>query len=327
MFKNKPTKKNNKPKAKKLNRRKSWFKVAKKTHELNKKNKLGWTWSESMRFASQKVYPKFKGLPSNKISVKDIINQFKSEIDISKEPIPKEPIPKEKPIKICDDVRQIPDDFLVDLNDFYTIANEEIWSIFTSNMPMRFAFDGIIDTGIIPKNLMPDMTDIREKMRKLYGNASPVPQFIFKRLIQPNKIDDNNPCSYYILVTMLDGSYDASDDKEILSDNKLTEEQKLEIEKAKKIERKSKKSAKERKRPTEVEPKSITKAKGESQKGKLSQIDKEIQLEKLKVKKSSNLTEALKLLRKNFDDGLITKRQFRDANKKLLDRFEKGGEL
>ena len=56
MSKNKPTnKKVNKPKAKKPNGRKTWLKVAKKVHELNKKKKLGWTWSESMRFASKNV--------------------------------------------------------------------------------------------------------------------------------------------------------------------------------------------------------------------------------------------------------------------------------
>lgn len=327
MSKSKPTKKVSKPKTKKVNGRKSWLKVAKKVHELNKKNKLGWTWSESMRFASQKIYPKYKGLPDNKILVKDIESQFKSEIAISKQPISK--VGTQKPIQICDDVRQIPDEDLLVEYDWYLIAEDVIWSLFTANMPMRFAFDGIIDTGIIPKYLMPDMKDIREQMRKLYGNVSdPMPQFIFKRLVQPNKKDDGNPCSYYILVTMLDGSYDLSGDDEVSSNKNLSEEEKLERAKAKQVEKKSKSKAKARKRPKEVEPKSITKSKDENQKKtKNKDIDLEIELEKLKVERSFNITEALKILRKNYDDGLMTKREFKEANKKILDRFEKGGKI
>jgi hypothetical protein len=326
MSKNKPTPKKVTSKAKKPNGRKTWLKVAKKVHELNKKKKLGWTWSESMKFASKKVYPNFKGKVASKVKITDIESEFKKGLLEEVQPMPT-PTPKLK--QICDDVRQIPDAFLVDLNDWYLIAEDSIWNIFTANMPMRFAFDGIIDTGIIPKYQMPDMKDIREQMRKLYGNVSdPMPQFTFKRLVQPNKKDDDDPCSYYILVTMVEDSYDSEDDKEISSDTELTEEQKLAIEQAKQKDKKSRKKAKARKRPTEVEPKSITKAKGESEKkSEKSEIDKEIQLEKLKVKKSTNLTEALKILRKNYDDGLMTKREFREANKKLLDRFEKGGQL
>ena len=310
-----------KPKAKKVNSRKSWLKVAKKVHELNKKKNLGWTWSESMRFASKKVYPNFKGLAPNKISLKSIESQFNIEVDNNKEPTTKVTTPK--PIQICDDVRLIPDEDLLVEYDWYLIAEDVIWSIFTANMPMKFAFDGIIDTGIIPKYQMPDMKDIREQMRKLYGNVSdPMPQFIFKRLIQPNKKDDGNPCSYYILVTMLDGSYDISGDDEVSSNKSLTEEEKLQRAKAKVVEKKSKSKAKARKRPKEVEPKSITKSTKE-------QKDTNVELEKIKIQKESRdtLERILDGLRQDFRDGLITKRQFQQRQQLILEKFEKGGKI
>ena len=310
-----------KPKAKKVNGRKSWLKVAKKVHELNKKKKLGWTWSESMKFASQKVYPNFKGLPQHKISLKNIEGKFNYEIENNKQPLPKGTTPK--PIQICDDVRQIPDEDLLVEYDWYLIAEDIIWSLFTANMPMRFAFDGIIDTGIIPKYQMPDMKDIREQMRKLYGNVSdPMPQFIFKRLIQPNKKDDGNPCSYYVLVTMLDGSYDITGDDEVSSNKYLTEEEKMQRAKEKIVEKKSKSKAKARKRPKEVEPKSITKpTKKES--------DTNVELEKIKIQKESRdtLERILNGLRQDFKDGIITKRQFQQRQQLILEKFEKGGKV
>lgn len=310
-----------KPKAKKVNGRKSWLKVAKKVHELNKKKKLGWTWSESMKFASQKVYPNFKGLPQHKISLKNIEDKFNSETENNKQPLPKGTTPK--PIQICDDVRQIPDEDLLVEYDWYLIAEDIIWSLFTANMPMRFAFDGIIDTGIIPKYQMPDMKDIREQMRKLYGNVSdPMPQFIFKRLIQPNKKDDGNPCSYYVLVTMLDGSYDIIGDDEVSSNKYLTEEEKMQRAKEKVVEKKSKSKAKARKRPKEVEPKSITKpTKKES--------DTNVELEKIKIQKESRdtLERILNGLRQDFKDGIITKRQFQQRQQLILEKFEKGGKV
>lgn len=326
MSKNKPTNKKATSKAKKPNSRKTWLKVAKKVHELNKKQNLGWTWSESMRFASKKVYPNFKGQSVSKVKLTDIVREFNKGLSEQGQPMPT-PTPKIK--QICDDVRQIPDEDLIVEYDWYLIAEDVIWSIFTANMPMRFAFDGIIDTGIIPKYQMPDMKDIREQMRKLYGNVSdPMPQFIFKRLVQPNKKDDGDPCSYYILVTMLDGSYDLSIDDEVSSNTSLSEEEKQKRAEQKQIQKKSKSKAKARIRPKEVEPKSVTKAKGENQgKAKSKDIDSEIELEKLKVERSNNVTEILKILRKNYDDGLMTKREFKEANRKVLDRFEKGGNV
>lgn len=310
-----------KPIVKKVNGRKSWMKVAQRVHANNKKKKLGFTWIESMRFASKNVYPKFKGQASNKIKLTDIDIEFNEKIKIPKEPIPS-PLPKE----ICDDVRNISKDDIVLQYDWYLIAEDDIWEIFTSNMPMRFAFDGIVDTGIIKKSLMPDMKQIREDMRKLYGSVSdPMPQFIFKLLVQPNKKDDNEPCSYYVLVTMEDSSFDDLNDEEIQSSKELTKEEREKRAEQTKIIKKTKKDAKNRKRPKDVEPKSVTTP---TTKEENKKVDKsELQKIKLQKEKFDSLERNLKLLRKDFDDGLLTKRQYVERQRLIIEKFEKGGTI
>jgi hypothetical protein len=334
MSKNKPTKATpkkaikkslKKPKLKKINGRKAWLKVAQRVHALNKKNELGFTWIESMRFASKNVYPNFKGKSANRIKISDVDLLFKENTQKPKEPIPS-PLPKE----ICDDVRNIPSEDLLREYDWYLIAEDEIWEIFTSNMPMRFAFDGIVDTGIIKKSLMPDMKQIREDMRKLYGSVSdPMPQFIFKLLVQPNKKDDGEPCSYYVLVTMEGSSFDDLKDEEVQSTKELSQEEREKRAEQVKIIKKTKKDAKNRKRPKDVEPKSVTTpVTTPTTKEKPEKVNKS-ELEKIKLQKENrdSLERILNLLRKDFDDGLLTKRQYIERQRLIIEKFEKGGTI
>lgn len=319
MKKNKATpKKAKNPKTKELNLRKSWIKVAKKVHEINKKKKLGWTWGESMRFASQKVYPNFKGKIASKIRLTDIESDFKKALSEEGQPMPT-PTPK----KICDDVRNIPEQDLLNEYDWYFIAEDSIWNIFTFNMPIRLAIDGVIDTGIITKSTLPNIIQIREDMRKIYGNDSdPMPQIIFKILVNPEEKDDDNPCSYYVLITIKDSIYDDSEAKEISSNKKLTPEELQKRDEEKKQERKTKKKARERIRPKEVEPKSITKP--IEQKTKESS---ELEIQKIKLQKENRevLERVLEGLRQDFKDGILTKREYKKRQQQILDKFEKGG--
>lgn len=323
MSKNKPTnKKVNKPKAKKPNGRKTWLKVAKKVHELNKKKKLGWTWSESMRFASKNVYPNFKGKTHNKIKLSDIELEFNDKIQQGKQPVP---TPTPKPIEDCFSALKVPAEDLIE-REWFSIADDDVWINFDSNLPMRFAFDNIIDTGIIKKSEMPNMMEIREDIRRSGQKYGLV---IFKVLIQPNKKDDGKPCSYYVLVTLENSSYDQNlKDGEIygqMTEGDLSEEQIAQREERRKEREKlmkqktSKKEAKTRERPKEVEPKSITKTE--------SKVD--IEFEKIKLQKESRdtLARILDGLRQDFKDGLITKRQFQQRQQQIIEKFEKGGKI
>jgi hypothetical protein len=329
MSKNKPTNKKATPKAKKPNGRKTWLKVAGKVHELNKKQNLGWTWSESMRFASKKVYPKFKGKSVSKVALKDIELDFKNALAEGQPPMPT-PTPKRK--EICFSALDVPLEDLIE-REWFSISDDDVWLNFDSNLPMRFAFDGILDTGIIKKGQMPDMKYIREEMRKIYGNVSPAKEFIFKILLQPNKEADEKPCSYYILVTIEDSSFDSETagqevtiSKSIKDLTKEEQEKRLlrdEERKKQKREKEKRRKAEARQKPKEVEPKSITKTKA------TPKDESSVELEKIKLLKSrgENLKEVLEILRKDFKDGVLTKRQYLQRQKQVLDNFEQGGEI
>jgi hypothetical protein len=323
MSKNKPKK----PKKKSLNGRKTWLKVAKKVHELNKKKKLGWTWSESMRFASKKVYPNFKGKSVSKVRLTDVELEFKKGLLEEAQPMPI-PTPKEK--EICFSALNVPTEDLIE-REWWSIADDDVWINFDENLPMRFAFDSIIDTGIIKKAQMPNMMEIREDIRRSgikYGLV------VFKVLVQPNKKDDGMPCSYYVLVTLENSSYDQSlKEGEIygqIGESELTEEELQKRAERKKqreqlIKQKtSKKKAKERERPKQVEPKSITK-----QAEKKAEGTSNLELEKIKAEQGriASLTEALKVLERDFDKGILTKREYKNRQQQILDKFESGGEI
>jgi hypothetical protein len=326
MSKNKPTNKKVTSKAKKPNGRKTWLKVAGRVHELNKKQNLGWTWAESMRFASKKVYPKFKGKSVSKVSLKDIELDFKNALQEGQPPMP---TPKGKLKEICFSALNVPAEDLIE-REWWTIADDDVWINFDSNLPMRFAFDNIIDTGIIKKSEMPNMMEIREDIRKSgikYGLV------IFKVLVQPNKKDDGQPCSYYVLVTLENSSYDQNlKDGEIygqMTEGDLSEEQIAQREERRKQRDKlmkqkaSKKQAKERERPKEVEPKSITKTKAKPKE------ESSLELEKIKLEKSrvEALKSVLDILRQDYKDGILTKRQYLQRQKQIIEKFEQGGEI
>jgi hypothetical protein len=326
MSKNKPTNKKATPKVKKPNGRKTWLKVAGKVHELNKKQDLGWTWAESMRFASKKVYPKFKGKSASKVTLKDIEIDFKNALAEGQPPMP---IPTKKSKEICFSALNVPAEDLIE-REWWTIADDDVWINFDSNLPMRFAFDNIVDTGVIKKSEMPNMMDVREDIRRSgikYGLV------IFKVLIQPNKKDDGQPCSYYVLVTLENSSYDQKlKDGEIygqMTEGDLSEEQIAQREERRKQRDKlmkqkaSKKQAKERERPKEVEPKSITKTKAKPK------LESSLELEKIRLEKSrvEVLKSVLDILRQDYKEGILTKRQYLQRQKQIIEKFEQGGEI
>jgi hypothetical protein len=177
---------------------------------------------------------------------------------------------------------------------------------------------------------MPNMMEIREDIRKSgikYGLV------IFKVLVQPNKKDDGQPCSYYVLVTLENSSYDQSlKDGEIygqMTEGDLSEEQIAQRDERRKQRDKlmkqkaSKKQAKERERPKEVEPKSITKTKAKPKE------ESSLELEKIKLEKSrvEALKSVLDILRQDYKDGILTKRQYLQRQKQIIEKFEQGGEI
>ena len=279
-----------------------------------------------MRFASKNVYPNFKGKNHTKVKLKDIEIDFKNALAEGQPPMP---IPIKKGKEICFSALNVPAEDLIE-REWWTIADDDVWINFDDNLPMRFAFDGLIDTGVIKKSQMPNMMDVREDIRRSgikYGLV------IFKVLIQPNKKDDGQPCSYYVLVTLENSSYDQKlKDGEIygqMTEGDLSEEQIAQREERRKQRDKlmkqkaSKKQAKERERPKEVEPKSITKTKAKPK------LESSLELEKIRLEKSrvEVLKSVLDILRQDYKEGILTKRQYLQRQKQIIEKFEQGGEI
>lgn len=320
-------KQTNRPIKKRVNKRTAWFKVARKVHRLSKEQNLGWTWNESVKFASKNIYPEFKGKKQAEIKVAEITDSFNEKTSISTTTTTPTGVVAKKTVQ-CYSALQIPTEDLQE-REWYFIADDYVWVNFPSNLPMRFAFDGIIDTDIIMKSEMPNMQDIREKMRAMNFKYE---IFIFKVLVAPNKKDDGNPCSYYVLVTIADSYYDNEDEPEIFTsvkedmlseESKKLREQKIQEALAQKQAKTTKKQAKARVRPTQVEPT----VQPEDVKAKT--ITTNIDLEKAKIEKErvSSLTEALNIIRQDYKEGILTKRRYIELQKKIIDKFEKGGKL
>jgi hypothetical protein len=85
----------------------------------------------------------------------------------------------------------------------------------------------------------------------------------------------------------------------------------------------SKKQAKERERPKEVEPKSITKTKAKPK------LESSLELEKIRLEKTrvEALKSVLDILRQDYKEGILTKRQYLQRQKQIIEKFEQGGEI
>ena len=178
----------------------------------------------------------------------------------------------------------------------------------------RVNADGFMVSDILPAGeLSSDMATkqsvnlIRENQENLSGAT-----WVGVRKLKRNKKNDGSPCNYFIdFVLSTDGNVDYSD--EVFGEQiSLTPEQEAERnarrDKVEKIKRERAKArrAKQRKRPkTTKQPKTAT-----------PQPDREKQLVK-----------ALELLRKDFDDGIFTKAEYKKERSKLISKFEEGGEI
>ena len=311
MAKNKPIKK------KKNTSNKVFNHVAKRVHKLSKKQGLGFTWQQSQKFASANVFQKFKGQSVSKIKVTEIDNVANAVLEEQKLPFHVTPLPKGKATRqkeICADVNEIPD---VDLEPINWWDLPDTINRFPDLLNIAVELDGIISTGIVKKNVLPDMFPIREHFRGM--KVSSELTIIFKKLVVPNRKDDGQPCSYYILVTIEGSTADADtmgqEKREFVSTQNLSEEAKARREEKIAIERarakaKTKKGVKARPRPKQVEVKPVQGARQEITTDRIEAFNK--------------ATENLERL---FDKKIITRKEFQEMQRKLNNSLEKGGEI
>jgi hypothetical protein len=345
---------NEKIKQKRAKGRKTWNKVSKRVYELSIKNKLNWKWSFASKFASSFVYSEFKKRPSHLILKKEIDEKFNEALKkyLEPEPIEEQPEPT-PPEDICDNPLDnlIAEDIVAE--KYWYNINDDFWNYIKPNTQIRISFEEIgVDTGIIKSKDKPPTLEIREQLRKIYGDQSPPPQFIIRISIVPGKEDDGKPCSYYILITM-EGSlddYDTSSREKFITKTKedlSPEEAEIRNQKDKEKEDK-RKEARKRKKPKKVIP--ISKnpahekerleaeaaAKKESESTeKLPFIEaryskKEVELmkialeeNKLKTENIANLNKILDRYFQEYKEGILTVKEYKSLTKNVRAELDK----
>jgi hypothetical protein len=291
--------------------------LARRVFKISKKRKLGWKWSDAQKWTSANLFKRYKGKPISKIRLTDVDKEVVAILDSTPMPTTGIGAPKGE---VCTSVFSLTESDIEDI-PFYLLedvifgGNGKLG--FDENLKIAVEIEGVISTGIIKKSDLISVKNVITDMRKFnYTSGQDGFTIIFKRLQVPNTTDTNNPCNTYLLITTLGSSADVdSNEINVMIDSKdLSEEQKqkrdkrkadLEVEKQKKL---TKKAVKQRERPQQVEPKTKGEVDTQSEKYKALQF-------------------ALEMLRADVKEGLITKKQYQDRQKQILDKFNLGGEI
>lgn len=292
---------------KKNNSLKKFGVLAQKSYKYSKDNNLGWTWHDAQRWTSKNLYQAHKTESYTKLKRTNITSEVR---EILQPTIIPEPVKKEH----CFNPFFIPSSDLEDIN--WWMLPDEIEK-FDPNLKMAIEIDGLINTGIVKKSSIKDLATVREEMRKTYTDPNnKYTQLVFKILVAPNKQDDGKACSYYVLLTNEGSAQDMmSDEGEIekyVSEEQIPDSVKIKRESRKqkqeeiKSRNKTKKAVRERQRPQQVQ---VT-------------TQSPIELESEKYKR---LNETLALLRKDYDDKILTKKEYLARQSNILKKFEDGG--
>jgi hypothetical protein len=293
--------------------------LAKRVYKVSKKRKLGWKWSDAQKWTSANLFKKYKGTAISKIRLTNVDKEVEAILDSGTMPITGVTAPK---VEVCTSVFSLTDSDIEeipfwDLEDVIFGGNGKFG--FDDNLKIAVEVDGFLSTGIIRKGDLSNI-DIKNQTNDIRKHLTSIGEkyltIIFKRLQVPNTTDTNNPCNTYLLITSENSNADntTQEIEKVINEKDLSEDEKqkrlkrkldLEAENKNKI---TKKAVKQRERPQQVEPKT----KGE--------VD--TQSEKYKA-----LQHALDILRADVKEGLITKKQYQDRQKQILDKFNLGGEV
>jgi hypothetical protein len=324
---------------KKNNSLKLFNKLAKRAYKVSKKRKLGWKWSDAQKWTSGNIFQKYKGTKNlSKIKVTEIDIEVTGILDGTLAPFVKSvavPAPP-KPREICfnpfDIATEILDSFeWFDIDDKVSILNNNL------KVDLDLDFEGHVfaKTGVIKKAMLPNLVEIREEMRKITNKSGFYPNISFY-IVHIEGTEENREiaCNYYVLITF-EGSlaYQIVNNKKLIRKSFISKEQmpanereRIElINKQKEEDRRklTKEKAKAFKLPSKVEPKKVE-PKIEPTK---EPTTKKQSIEELKTIRWQEFNKAKESYRKDLDDGLISKKEYRNIILKLESKLEKGGKI
>lgn len=312
---------------KKNNSLKLFNKLAKRAYKVSKKRKLGWKWSDAQKWTSGNLFQKYKGAKNlSKIKVTEIDFQVTGILDGTLPSVVTPVVLKTKSREVCFNPFDISSDLLdsfewFDIVDKISILNNDV------KVDLDLEFDGNIfaKTGVIKKELLPNLLAIREEMRRVNSKSGyfPVISF-FIVLIEGEEDDSKIGCNYYILITFDNSlAFNTVSSKGLIRNSSTTKEQmpvnereRIElINKQKEDERKllSKSRAKSFQLPSKVEPKVAQKP--------------EPTIKDTKASRTAEYNKAIEKLESLLERKLITKKQFSNRFDELGKNLKDGGQI
>lgn len=300
--------------------------IAKRVYKISKKRKLGWTWQQCQKWTSANLFKSYKGKSFSKIKVTDVDKDVIAVLEGKAMPSVGVTAKTTKKAEVCFNINQVTNDQTDDVGFYYLHdrifgGNGEIG--FDDNLKIAVEVDGLISTGLIKKYQLAE-SDIKKfisDMRKL-NLPSGDDSIIFKRIIISDKISEiNNPCNAYILITRLGSSADLGSvevDMDV-KEKDLSPELQAKIDEARKLDIASKQAMANKKRVVGMErPKQVEPKKGAEQPLGKTELDAE---------RYKALNRTLEILKEDYKDGLITKKQYQARQQQILNKFEQGGKI
>lgn len=300
--------------------------IAKRVYKISKKRKLGWTWQQCQKWTSANLFKSYKGKSFSKIKVTDVDKDVIAILEGKAMPSVGVTAKTTKKAEVCFNINQVTNDQTDDVGFYYLHdrifgGNGEIG--FDDNLKIAVEVDGLISTGLIKKYQLAesDIKKLIQDMRKL-NLPSGDDSIIFKRIIISDKISEiNNPCNAYILITRLGSSADLGSvevDMDV-KEKDLSPELQAKIDEARKLDEASKQAMSRKKKVVGMErPKQVEPKKGSEQPLGKTELDAE---------RYKALNRTLEILKEDYKDGLITKKQYQARQQQILNKFEQGGKI
>lgn len=315
---------------KKNNSLKLFNKIAKRAYKVSKKRNLGWKWSDSQKWTSANLFQKYKGTKNiSKIKVTEIDIQVAGILDGTVTPIGKQiaitTVPKSR--EICFNPFDI-GSFLLDSFEWFDIVDKVSILNDDVKVDLDLEYNGNVfaKTGVIKKELLPNLLKIREDMRKVSSKSGFYPVISFYIVLIEGAEDNREiACNYYILIAFEGSStYNILKAKGLVKDNFTSKEQmptteveRIELAQRQKDEERrllSKKRATTFQLPSKVEPKKV-------------EPKLEPQIKDTKTNRLSEYNKAMEKLDSQLDRKLITKKQYRERFDQLGKNLKDGGQV
>jgi hypothetical protein len=321
---------------KKNNSLKLFNKLAKRAYKVSKKRKLGWKWSDAQKWTSANLFQKYKGTKNlSKVKVTEIDIQVTGILDGTLAPVVT-PLPLKKSKQNCFSPFDIASSYLdsfewFDIVDRVGDLNDDV----KVDLDLEYNGNVFAKTGVIKKELLPNLLSIREDMRKVNSKSGYYPVISFYIVLIEGAEDNQElPCNYYLLITFQGSlAYDIVKSKALIRNKFTTKEQmptteieRLELKQKQRDEEKrllSKKKATSFQLPSKVEPKKVE-PKVEPVK---EPTTKKLSKEELQTIRWQEFNKAKESYRKDLDDGIITKKEYKNIILKLESKLEKGGKI